>query len=194
MKKITSVLICSISAMLIFSCTSSDNDSVKQAHQQNVNSAIDEDISEFLTKAADARMMDIEQGKLARSRGTTAVIKQYGEKMVTDQTKLLHEIRVLAASKNIVLPNTLSNEKKDGLEDLQEEQGEDFDEKFIKMMIIDHKRDVRAFENATDFKDKDVQKFANSYLPVIESHLDQIQRIKDNDQSELSERKAESEN
>lgn len=172
----------------MFSCSSSENDSVKQAHQQNVNSAIDEDISEFLTKAADARMTNIEQGKLAKSQGTTAAIKQYGEKMVTDQTKLLHELRVLAASKNIMLPNVISNDKKDDLEDLREEQGEEFNEAFVKMITIDHKRDVRAFEKATDFKDKDVQKFANAYLPVFESHLDQIQRIKDNE-SGLSEGK-----
>lgn len=188
--KTIAAISCILGSMLIFSCTSSEKDSVKQAQLQNQNSAIDEDISEFLTEAADARMMDLEEGKLAKERGTTAAIRQYGEWMITDQTKLLKEIRVLAASKNITLPNTLSNKKADGLEDLKEEQGEDFDKKFVKMITIDHKRDVDAFEDATDCRDKDVKKFATTYLPVIESHLDKIQDIKkhDND-TQVSERK-----
>jgi putative membrane protein len=165
--------------ILMASACSSDKDSVKQAKEQNQNSAIDEDISAFLTEAADARLMDIEEGKLAKARGTTSEIRQYGERMITDQTKLLHEIRILAASKNIVLPNVLSNEKEDDLKDLREKQGEAFDKAFIRMITTDHKRDVREFEKATDFKDRDIQKFASSYLPLIESHLDEIKKVRD---------------
>jgi putative membrane protein len=170
----------------LVSCTSSERDSVKQAHEQNVNSAIDEDISEFLTEAADARLMDIEEGKLAQERGTTEAVRKYGERMVQEQTKLMHELRMLAAAKNITLPGSLSNKKADGLEDLKEKQGDDFDKKFIKMMTIDHKRDVREFEDATDFNDRDIQKFAARNLPLIESHLDEIKQI-DEQNSRISE-------
>jgi putative membrane protein len=182
--KTLAAILCSLSLGLYLSaCSSSDRDSVKQAQEQNQNSAIDEDISKFLTEAADARMMDIEEGKLAKERGTTPEIRQYGEWMITDQSRLLKELRVLAASKNIVLPNTLSNEKADGLEDLKEKEGEDFDDKFIKMITQDHKRDVDEFEDATDFKDKDVKKFAETNLPLIQSHLDKIQQIKTKDKN-----------
>lgn len=178
----TTLVITLISIILfVSSCGSSEKDSVKQAQTANQNSAIDEDISKFLTEAADARMMGVEQGKLAMTKGTTPAIKQYGEWMVTDQTRILKQLRVLAASKNISLPNTLSDKKADGLEDLKEREGEEFDEKFIKMMTIDHKRDVDDFEDATDYKDKDVQKFASTNLPIIESHLAKIKALKDND-------------
>jgi putative membrane protein len=186
--KFSTLAYMTICVLLLQRCTSSEKDSVKQAQEQNQNSAIDNDISEFLTKAADARMMDIEQGKLASARGTTPEIKQYGERMIKDQTKLLHEIRVLAASKNIALPATLSEDKADGLEDLREKEADAFDKKFIRMMTIDHKRDVREFEDATEFKDRDVQKFATTYLPLIEAHLEQVQELKDKTKAELSER------
>jgi putative membrane protein len=182
MKKIAAIILSAASLAGLTAC-SNNKDSVKQAQEQNQNSAIDEDISNFMTEAADARMMDIEEGKLAKERGSTTEIREYGEQMITDHTKLMHDLKVLAASKNITLPNTLSNEKTDGLEDLKKEQGEDFDKKFIKMITTDHKRDVRAFEDATDFKDKDVQSFATRYLPVIESHLDKIQQIKKDDKN-----------
>jgi hypothetical protein len=44
-------------------CCVPNQDSVKQAQEQNKNSAIDKDISKFMTEAADARMMDIEGRK-----------------------------------------------------------------------------------------------------------------------------------
>jgi putative membrane protein len=167
--------------VFLASCGPSEKDSVAQAQELNQNSAIDEDISKFLTEAADARMMGVEQGKLAMAKGTTPAIKQYGEWMVNDQTRMLKEIRVLAASKNIMLPNSLSNKKADGLKDLKEKEGQDFDDKFIKMMTTDHKRDVNEFDDATDFKDKDVQKFAATYLPIVESHLEKIKAVEENE-------------
>ncbi len=184
--KITTAILAG--TLFFFSCGSSEKDSVKQAQEQNQNSAIDEAISEFLTEAADARMIGIEQGKLAKQKASSASIRQYGERMISDQTKLLHEIRVLAASKNIVLPNALSNKKADGLEDLSDEQGKDFDDKFLKMVRIDHKRDVDAFEDAVDFKDKDVKQFATNYLPLVESHLAKLEEIENVLENEITER------
>jgi putative membrane protein len=177
MKKFTFTIFAALS-VLITAC-SGEQDSVKQAHEQNLNSSIDKDISKFLTEAADARMMNIEQGKLAQQNGTTPTIKEYGQLLVTEQTRILTDLRVLAASKNIMLPNSLSKKNVNGLENLNEKSGVEFDDEFIDMIKADHKRDVDEFEDATDFADKDVTKFAAMYLPVIESHLDKIREVDD---------------
>ena len=166
-----------LSALLFVGCDSQKNDSVKQAQEQNVNAAIDEKISIFLTEAADARLAAIEEGKLAKEKGTAPTVKQYGEWMVVENTKILRELRMLAASKNIVLPTAMSNENAEELDDLKEEQGEDFDEAFLKRMRKDHKEDVDDFEDAEEFKDKDVKKFASTYRPVIASHLERVEKI-----------------
>jgi putative membrane protein len=180
-----------VAALLLVACGPADKDSVKQAHDQNLNSSIDEEVSEFLTEAADARMMDLEQGKLASTKGGTAEVRQYGQWMVKDQTRMLTELRVLAASKNIVLPNDLSHKKANALDDLKEKSGEEFDKKFIDMMRIDHKRDVDEFEDALEFRDPDIKQYAQTYLPVVKSHLEKIEAI--NESSGVAE-KAEIEN
>jgi putative membrane protein len=180
MKNIT--IIAGLCIIMLTACSTNQNDSVKQAHDKNLNASIDENISKFLTEAADARMMDIEEGKLAAQKGTNDLIKNYGEKMVTDNTRLLKELRVLAATKNITLPVTLSNEKADGLEDLKSEEGKDFDEQFINMMRRDHRRDVDAFEDASDFKDQDVRSFASKNLPLLESHLAMLEQVEDSNE------------
>jgi putative membrane protein len=137
----------------------------------------DNNVTKFLTEAADARLMDSEEGKLARERGTTEEIRSYGRWMMRDQSKLLQEIKYLSKEKGIKLSGKLSEEKAKGLEDLRREQGSAFDKKFAKMICLDHKRDVKKFKKATKFEDADVKKFAVQYLPTIESHLERIKEI-----------------
>lgn len=157
-------------------------DPVKKANAANEQKAdekvLDEDVADFLVKSADARMMDFKEGKLATEKGTTQTIKDYGKLMVKDQALLLDAIKKLAATRHISLPSGISDKKEEGRDELSEKSGEDFDKKFIKMMIIDHERDIKLFKKAIDYKDKDVSDFAKKYLPMIQIHLDKIEVIK----------------
>jgi putative membrane protein len=167
----------------ILSAHAQETDPVKKANKVNDqkadNNIVDEDVADFLVKSADARMMDAQEGKLAAEKGTTKAIREYGKLMVKDQSALLRKIKSLASKKNIALPSDIINKKENGREDLAEETGKDFDDKFIKMMIIDHERDVKLFEKATEFDDPEVSAFAKVNLSIIQSHLDKIEAIKE---------------
>jgi putative membrane protein len=180
MKKLSIILLSAV-AVLVTSC-GSDNDSVKVAHQTNLNSSIDERISKFMTEAADARMMDIEEGKVVMEKGTNDLVKNYAQQLIDDNTKLLKELRALAGQKNIALPTTLSNDKADALNDLREKEGDDFNEKFIKMIQRDHKRDLDKFEDAADFNDRDIQQFAQRHVSLFEKHLSQIDQVEESNE------------
>lgn len=133
----------------------------------------------FLRRAADARMMDWAEGNLAVERATNAGLKDYGQRMLREQDYFMNAIKSLAASKNFTLPQALSEKKADGLDDLKEETGKSFDKKFIKMMIIDHKRDVKDFKKALKSDDADIKAFANKYLPIVEEHLASAKKLKE---------------
>jgi putative membrane protein len=182
MKPITFITIALAVSSVLFSCKTSEeaDDSVDEAQDKNAAASVDENISDFLTEAADARMMDIAEAKLAVARATTPEIKKYGAWMISDQNILLKEIRTLAKSKNVALPKRISHEKEQGLGELEKKTDKDFDEKFMKMITIDHRRDVRKFKNAQSIADRDVSAFASKYLPVIESHLERAKDIKQN--------------
>ena len=134
----------------------------------------------FLTEMTDARLMDREEGRQALKKGTTQKIKNYGQLMIEEQTYLLNELQKFAETKNIILPSEISKEKQNGLEKLKEKSGTDFDKKFIKMICIDHKRDVRKFKEAAKLSDSEVSAFAAKHLPMIESHLKKIRQIEKN--------------
>lgn len=136
------------------------------------------ELKEFLIDMNDARMMDLEEGKLAANLGTTPIIRGYGKWMIEDQSKLKAQLEVLAQKKSIKLPTTLSEKKAKGLAQLQEEEGKDFDKKFLHMMKIDHRRDVRKFKQASrKIDDKDLQDFTTRNQPIIEEHLDSLKAI-----------------
>jgi len=138
----------------------------------------DESLEKFINEMAEARMLDLEEGKVAQQRSTTKDLKLYGTLMVNEQTEMLREIKKLAALKNIKVPDALGPDKTEALTELKEVHGESFDKKFIKVMTIDHKRDVKKFERATRSADADVQVFATKYLPYVQSHLDKIRGLK----------------
>jgi putative membrane protein len=140
--------------------------------------AVDEAVISFLNEITEGRLMDLEEGKIAKQRSTKRSLKEYGSLMEDDQTEMLKELKRIAQRKNVSLPVSLGPEKADGLHDLEALHGKSFDKKFIRMMIIDHKRDVKILKNATSYGDADIQVFATKYLPVVQSHLDKIRALK----------------
>ena len=70
-------------------------------------SGVDEFVKEFITEMAEARLMDLEEGKIAQQKSTTKDLKSYGTLMVKDQTEMLQEIKKLAALKNVSLPTAV---------------------------------------------------------------------------------------
>jgi putative membrane protein len=135
-------------------------------------------VAEYLQQLTDGRLMDLEEGKIAQQRSTTKQLKAYGTLMVKDQTNMLDDLKQIAERKRVALPVGLSGEKEEELSDLKSVHGEAFDKKFVKMMIIDHKRDIRLLEKASLTGDADMQVFATKYLPVVQSHLDKIKALK----------------
>ncbi|CAN5162533.1 hypothetical protein BH09BAC3_BH09BAC3_17640 [soil metagenome] len=180
MKFLFSALLLSTMTLATFA---QETDPVKKANASNEKkedkNMVNEDVAEFLVKSADARMMDAKEGRLATKKGTTSAVRNYGKLMLKDQETLLKKIKVLAAKKNVTLPTGISDKKADGRDDLAKESGKDFDQKFIKMITVDHERDVKMFKKAIDLEDKEVKEFAQKYLPLIQSHLDKSNAIKD---------------
>ena len=126
---------------------------------------------EFLLEAADTRMMDWAQGNLATEKGTTPRHRQYGKRLMRDQSKLMTEINALAASKNVVLAEKISEEKSEELTKLKACSGESFDRRFRRMIIKDHKRDIEEFKRASQSTDPEIREFAKRYIPMLEDHL-----------------------
>ena len=135
------------------------------------------ELIEFLRETADARLMDFEEGRIAKERGSSKEIKEYGELMVRDQVKMLNEIKSIAAHRNIALDQKVSDKRLEGLNDIKNLKGRHFDKKFVRMMKIDHRRDIRQLKKAIKSDDPEIKRIGNKYLPIVKTHLDKLKQL-----------------
>lgn len=177
--KVIPIIIAGLFTLTVIGCDSPGKDSVKLAHEQNLNSAIDEETSSFLTEAANTRMTLQEIGKLAVNKSVSPELRQYGQQLVDEQNQMLQQIRMMAAQKNINLPSTLSNRSARDVEKLGEKSGVEFEDDFLEILRAQYRNDVDAFDDATEVRDKDVKLFAESNLPVIESAFEETKALEE---------------
>lgn len=137
----------------------------------------DKQVNRFLDKAAVYRMMVLEQGKLAVTKGSTDEVRNYGDLMVRDQALLLGELEKLALLENVNLPKNISTAKGKTLRRLGRATGTDFDKKFLQMMKASHKHDIMEFKSALESQDTKLAAFAEKFLPLIEEHLARVKKI-----------------
>jgi len=138
------------------------------------------DDRDFVMEAASGGLMEVTLGNLAKANAASAQVKEFGAMMVTDHTKANNELKAVAAKKNITLPATPMEKQQKHIDELKTKKGADFDKAYVDLMVDDHKEDVSKFQDeANKGNDADVKAFAAKTLPVLQKHLDHIQKIQD---------------
>jgi len=142
------------------------------------NTEIKDDIKDFMKKAAEGGMMEVDLGNIAMKNSSTQQIKDFGKMMVDDHSQVNQELKALASVKNIGLPTMVGSDKQDKIDKLSKENGAEFDKDYVSMMIDDHKKDIDEFKDAQDkANDPDIKAFLDKTIPVLQKHLDAIQAI-----------------
>jgi putative membrane protein len=134
----------------------------------------------FVKDAALGSLAEVEIGRLAAQKATSAEVKQFAQRMVDDHGKANAQLSTIAAQKSIATPTELTGKEKKALDKLSKASAEDFDRTYMRMMVDDHKKDVTEFKKAaSSATDSDVKTFASSTLPTLEGHLRMAQQIAD---------------
>jgi putative membrane protein len=126
----------------------------------------------FIKKAAEGGMAEVELGKLAADKGTTDDVKKFGQRMVDDHTKANDQLKQIASSKGVAVPDDLNAKDKALKARLEKLSGAQFDRAYMKDMVKDHVEDVADFSKESKMaKDPDVKSFASQTLPTLKDHL-----------------------
>ena len=128
--------------------------------------------TEFATKAAQAGIAEISEGRAAEAKGQSAAVKAFGKKMVDDHTKAADELKNVAAKSGVKLPTATSNDEKQTGEKLARLKGAEFDTAYSEQAVKDHEAAVALFKNeASAGSDAGLKTFAQQTLPTLEEHL-----------------------
>jgi putative membrane protein len=126
----------------------------------------------FIEETARGGVVEVELGKLAAQKGSSAEVKQFGQRMVDDHSKANDELQQLASRKGINVPNEMDAASKREYDKLQKLSGAGFDQEYIKAMVQDHQKDVKDFQKEQkSAKDADLKAFVTTTLPTLEEHL-----------------------
>ena len=133
---------------------------------------------EVLGKLHQSNQKEIEMGKVAQKHGATKEVKAFGTTLVKDHSAADKKVMALAKKEKIDLP-TAKPPSSDEIADMP--KGSDFDAKFAKDMLDDHKKDVAEATAARDSTTDDkLKKLLTEVVPTLQKHEDTAQKLVDN--------------
>ena len=143
--------------------------------------ALSRDDRNFMMKAAQDGIAEVETGQLAQKNGGHPDVKKFGERMVQDHTKAGDELKALAKAKGVTLPEATDRTHARLAKQLSGLTGEKFDKIYAREAgVKDHKSAVALFSRqAQRGNDPDVKAFAAKTLPTLQEHLKMAQAMHD---------------
>lgn len=133
----------------------------------------------FMKEAAHAGAAEIEASKLAQAKARSADVKAFADAMIADHTKVADELKALAASKNVKLPDGPSVKQKAELKLIDAGDDDKFDARYAKTFGVKaHQDTINLFQDAArEAKDPDVKAWAEKTLPGLRHHLEMAQAL-----------------
>ena len=148
------------------------------ANMQGMNGGASPADIEFVRKALQGSMAEVQTAQLALQKSSNDQVKQFAQRMIDDHTKMIEQMKPVAAQIGVKLPGGPDKKEKAMYAQLQALSGNDFDQAYVKAMVKDHKMDDQEFKTEISTGQSPVVKDAASKGdPVIESHLEMIQGI-----------------
>jgi putative membrane protein len=139
----------------------------------------------FFDKAAQGGIEEVQLGELAKEKGVSQSVRDFGNRMIADHGKANKELTQLGTQKGAAMPTQLAHHERSTLEDLQKTSGADFDKDYAKAMVKDHRKDVKEFESAIkDVKDPEVRAWAQKTLPILQEHLRMAEQMQESVKNE----------
>jgi putative membrane protein len=132
----------------------------------------------FAKKAMQGGMAEVQLGQLASQKGGSDDVKQFGQKMVDDHTKLNDQMKPIAQQIGVTPPTQVSAKDQALMTKLQGMSGKQFDNAYIKAMVKDHKMDLKEFsKEGSTGKNPALKDAASSGAQVITEHLNMAQQL-----------------
>lgn len=132
----------------------------------------------FVKEVLEDGMAEVQLGKLAQQRASSDAVKQFGERMATDHAKAGDELKQLASQKGIEVPTALDRGHQRLYDHLSKLSGADFDRAYMKEMVKDHDKDVKAFQKeANSGSDPDIKAWASKTLSTLQDHQQQAKQV-----------------
>lgn len=134
----------------------------------------------FVSQAAQNGYAEIETGKMAMEKASNPKVKEFAKHMIDDHTQANEELKTLASSKGVEVPDDPSLlQRGKAMVMLKTAEGATFDRRYAESMGVQaHEDNIELFEKAAgSAEDAEVKAYAQKLLPKLQEHLKMAQEL-----------------
>jgi putative membrane protein len=130
----------------------------------------------FVGQANLGAPFQVESGRIAETKSTSAEIRRYAQLMVTSHIPVVDALNAILRRKNVTPSNPLLHGAYDAmLLTLNADRGTAFDRNYVNGQVEYQKGNAALFQQESqDGSDPDLRQFARETLPKIEDHLQRV--------------------
>ncbi|MBQ1051365.1 DUF4142 domain-containing protein [Micromonospora sp. C51] len=131
--------------------------------------------TQYLQAVHQVNLYEIAAGELAQQKGQNQQVKELGQQFVTDHTELDQSVQDLAGQLNVELPSEPTTDQQDGLDQLNNASGEEFDRLWVTQELAGHVQAIQATQTEiSQGTEPQVVQLAQTALPVLQAHYDAL--------------------
>jgi len=154
------------------------NQNTPPNREQNRDQAQQSDDAQFVVKAGECDLAEINIGRLAQQRASRQDIRQFAAQLVQDHSTHLNQLNELANRNRWKGAERMDQEHQQLFQKLAAMQGQEFDRMFVSKMVEGHKKVIGMYTHASqNCQHAELKNFANQTLPVIRQHEQIAQRL-----------------
>ena len=126
--------------------------------------------SSFIVTASSLGLLQVQLGKLAMQKGTTPAVKEFGQRMVAEYSKLNPDLAT--ASKQAAYPSPVILRQHQKILDLFVSTGKgSFDQKYMAEMVSEHGDAARLYQQESEHgRVTSIKELASKLLPTVQGH------------------------
>ena len=136
------------------------------------------DSDDFVEDASAKGVAEIEAGKLAIEKGTSADVKTFAEQMIKDHTEANKQLADIAAAKKLEISDNAMLMDKAKAMILELRGAKSFDQAYANNQVVAHEQTIKLFEEeAANGKDAELKAFATKMLPKLKMHHEHAKKM-----------------
>jgi putative membrane protein len=122
---------------------------------------------QFLAKALQASMVEVELGKLAQKSAQSTGVNALGVRMQRDHARIFKVLSAVSRDKGMVVPTSLDNGQRAQIDALGAKSGADFDAAYVELMVRKHEEAMTLYTAVAESDDPELSRLAKLALPTL---------------------------
>lgn len=161
---------------------------------------------EFVKEAVSDGLMEVQMAKIATEKSQNARVKDLAQMIQQDHQEANSRLQELVRTNNMEVPQDMLNKHKAKVNELSNVPQEEFDSRFVEMMIENHRKAINKFQDTSNISrgggksadtapsaeqdgtagkmDPELKEWINETLPVLKKHLQHAEEVQSQIDSE----------